>query len=93
MSIEKGSSKYGSRENGKEDGILPKDAEEMARAESVDLVTLPDDVKGTNCSNCKFIQMPEKFCGHPKVQMSVNERMCCALWDAEGTYRPWKENS
>lgn len=29
-------------------------------AEPVDLITLPSDIVGTNCANCKFIQDKEE---------------------------------
>lgn len=90
MSIEKGSSKYGARDNAEQQLLIPSTPEEMERAKSADLITLPKDVKGTNCSNCKFVKLPEKFCTHPKVDMPVNERMCCAFWDAIGVIRPWE---
>lgn len=65
----------------------------LARARKADLVTLPQAVRGTNCSNCKWVvQQREKghpFCKHPSVKQAVNQRMCCALWDAKGTYRPY----
>ena len=64
-------------------------------AKKVDLVTLPEKVEGTNCANCKYVKVldAEKgtgYCWHPSVQLPVTARMCCALWDAEGTLRSWK---
>jgi hypothetical protein len=55
----------------------------LVRAKNVDLLTLPDSVSGTNCSNCMHVDgSPEHgYCRHPKVRMPVNEHMCCALWD------------
>jgi hypothetical protein len=60
------------------------------RAKAVDLISLPTDVKGTNCGNCRFI-MADKSCVHPEVRMSVNDRMCCARWDAQGVIRHFQE--
>ena len=64
---------------------------DVAKAKAADLITLPSDVKGTNCSNCKFIKLPDKFCQHPKLQLPVAETMCCAYWDNKGAVRQWKE--
>ena len=66
-------------------GLVPED---LKKAKRVDLVTLPSKIEGTNCSNCKFINS-EGFCENKEVQMLVNKRMCCALWDAKGTIRSW----
>jgi hypothetical protein len=66
----------------------------LARAKEVDLITLPDDVEGTNCYNCKWISMHKgkhgSMCTHPKVRQYVNERMCCILWSNKGEFRPFK---
>lgn len=58
------------------------------RARAVDLIVLPDGVKGTNCSNCQFVNKAVTHCDHPKVDLPVDARHCCALWDAPGTTRP-----
>lgn len=74
-------------------GLVDTHKDTLARAKAVDLVTLPISVKGTNCYNCKFIDNKTKskgYCIHPEVKQYVNERMCCALWDAKGTYRAWE---
>ena len=71
-------------------GIDPTESYLIKKAKEADLVTLPVSVKGTNCYNCKYIRnvtQERGFCSHPKVQQNVNERMCCALWDAKGIYR------
>lgn len=68
-------------------GIIPTDKK---KAKHVDLITLPQGMKGTNCFNCKYIEKEEGgvgWCFHPDVEMHVNERQCCKYWDAEGTYR------
>lgn len=65
---------------------------ENARAKEADLITLPLDIKGTNCAhgNCKFTDA-NFFCMHPKIQLHVNKRMSCALWDNNQVKRPWGE--
>lgn len=72
-------------------GLKGTDAE---RAKEADLITLPEGVTGTNCSNCLFIReikgRRQKHCVHPKVDMPVNNRNCCKHWDAEGTLRHFK---
>ncbi|MDE2095610.1 MAG: hypothetical protein KGL39_00005, partial [Patescibacteria group bacterium] len=71
-------------------GEIPTDLE---RAKAVDLITLPDGIPGTNCSNCRWIGKRGKghFCEHPKVLMAVTNRNCCALWDGQGTKRAWQD--
>lgn len=74
-------------------GINQEDRGALDRAKRADLVTLPRDVRGTNCFNCKFVKdktMGKGFCKHPEVYQYVNERMCCALWSANGIYTPFK---
>lgn len=79
----------------KNGGLEPVENYLISRAKKADLVTLPKDVAGTNCFNCKFIsnKMKDKgFCRHPQIQMLVNGKMCCALWDATGVIRPFKKD-
>lgn len=76
-------------------GVDPRSPEDMSAAQAVDLITLPDQVDGTNCSNCKFVRILDPglgtaFCTNPQVKQDVTSRMCCALWDAPGTYRAWE---
>ena len=76
-------------------GIDYVEKEDLKRAEKADLITLPKEVKGTNCSNCKFVQIVNAklgvgFCTNEAIQLSVTKRMCCALWDAEGVIRSWE---
>lgn len=78
----------------KEDEEIPgfDDAQDLMRAKGADLVTLPDDVEGTNCANCLWVQGDE--CTNPKVAQSLPDgaaRMCCALWDAPGVKRAWED--
>ena len=75
-----------------EGGLDQKDQEEMARAKKADLITLPKDIEGTNCFNCKFVDKKKGFCNHKEVMQNVTARMCCALWDANGVYRPWQKS-
>jgi hypothetical protein len=75
-------------------GVNETDKLALERAKKVDLITLPDDIEGTNCYNCKWISGHKSknhaMCTHPKVRQFVNERMCCILWTNEGEYRPLK---
>ncbi len=71
-------------------GLDPTEKHLLERAKKADLVTLPKDVQGTNCFNCKYIENKDRdvgFCRHPKVQEKVTHRMCCALWDNSGIHR------
>ncbi len=65
------------------------------RAKQADLIILPDNVQGTNCSNCRFVNISDKatgqgYCRHPQVDQPVSARMCCIYWDAPGTQRVWQ---
>jgi hypothetical protein len=64
-------------------GIIPKNDEEMSRAEIADLITLPGGSKADASS--------KKFCYNKKIEMYVTARMCCAYWDNDGVSRPWKK--
>jgi len=64
-------------------GIDPKTPEEMKRAQTADLITLPGGNK-TDAAN-------KKFCNHEKIKMFVTIRMCCGYWDNSGVKRPWKK--
>ena len=72
-----------SQELNNEGGINPKNNEEMSRAETADLITLPGDSKA-NVST-------KRFCYNKKIEMYVTARMCCAYWDNESVNRPWKK--
>lgn len=67
-------------ENG---GIKPYNDSYAKMAKEVDLITLPG--KGTATE--------KTICEHEKVMDWVTERMCCALWDGEGTKREYKGTS
>jgi hypothetical protein len=66
-----------------EGGIDPKNEEEMKRAEKADLITLPGGDKSDSKNKA--------LCGHPKVNIYVTPRMCCAFWDNNRVKRPWKQ--
>lgn len=80
----------------KEGGLDPEDKYLLERAKKADLITLPKEVTGTNCYNCKFVSDKTKesgFCKHPQVKMLVNNRMCCSFWDNKGVHRPFKKDA
>ncbi len=71
-------------------GVVSDSIEELRRAKKADLVTLPKDVEGTNCFNCKYIKDKKDkigYCSHPKVAQDVSNRQCCALWDRKDLIR------
>lgn len=72
----------------KHGGVLARTEIELKRAKNVDLITMPNDIDGTNCSNCKFISKGQ--CINPRVKQAVNNRMCCVLWSRPGEYRQFK---
>jgi len=68
---------------------------ENQTAKKVDLITLPKSVEGTNCSNCMYVKILDAnkglgFCTHKEIQLPVTARMCCSLWNAEGSLRSWE---
>lgn len=63
-------------------GYDPQGSEEMARAKENDLITLPGKIKVTETHRCL----------HKDIDMDVTAHMCCALWDANGVYRPWMKS-
>jgi len=68
-------------------GLIPEDKK---KAKHVDLITLPKNVEGTNCFNCKWVMNKKgdiRHCDHPEVQSFVNKRMCCGKWDNPGAKR------
>jgi len=76
----------------KEGGFEPKTNEQKSKWKKVDLITLPEEVKGTNCFNCKFIAKKEGnvgYCTHKDVQEWVTSKMCCALWDHSNVKRSY----
>lgn len=64
--------------------------EKLERAKAADLMTLPEGIEGTNCANCRFVDLEREYCTHKDVDQKVSPRMCCALWDAEGAKREWE---
>lgn len=71
-------------------GIIP---QKMDLAKKGDLITLPEGIKGTNCSNCRWIKKEGEIgmCNHPEIKQYVNERNCCAYWDNDEVKRPWEK--
>lgn len=67
-------------ENG---GIKPYSKNYVKMSKEVDLVTLPG----------KATVSEKAICEHKKIMDWVTERMCCALWDGEGTKREYKGQS
>ena len=65
----------------------------LERAKHVDLITLPKEIKGTNCGNCKFFNVEKSFCDHYEVAQEVKTNMCCKEWFAEGAIRTWEKKS
>jgi hypothetical protein len=71
-------------------GIEAQHEDELKRAKKVDLITMPRDIDGTNCFNCKFIRDKKErvgYCSHKDVSQDVNKRMCCVRWSRTGEYR------
>ena len=60
----------------------------LERIETVDLITFPKGIDGTNCGNCSYFG--NKFCLHPSVQSSVTAKMCFNEWTHPGTTRQWE---
>ena len=67
-------------------GIIPETEAERKRARAADLITLPERIAGTNCSNCRFVTAGG-WCTHKEVLQFVSKRMCCGYWDAPGSIR------
>lgn len=68
-------------------GIDPRDPEAIARAQQSELKTLPADVEGANCSNCKWSRpLPDgtALCNNPSLMQEVTPRMICVLWEHPG---------
>src|SRR6185437_1927586 len=81
-------------EKNKIGGFDPDTGEQTHIFKRADLITLPEDVKGTNCGNCRFARKVGNlgFCTHEKVHQWVTPRMCCAFWDNPGARRIWEKN-
>lgn len=83
MYISKEEEPVNSNELNPQGGRDPKTPEEMQKAKTADLITLPG---GSTADAAN-----KKFCTHPKIQMFVTVRMCCGYWDNAGVKRPWKK--
>lgn len=68
-------------------------SKEIPVFKKADLITLPEDVKGTNCFNCEYVRKDGDtgFCVNENVKQWVNKRMCCAFWSNHDVHRLWKE--
>lgn len=78
----------------KQGGLDQTDETSLERAKEADLITLPANVPGTNCSNCMYAQprksnMADFWCVHAEVNLPITPRMCCKFWDNKGVKRPW----
>jgi hypothetical protein len=78
-----------------QDGFQYLDREDAKRAVGCDLGTLPLEIQGTNCGNCKYARASVQDrniieCAHPAVRLPVTARMCCAFWDSIGFKRAWE---
>lgn len=69
----------------KNGGFVPENRKALGAYRSVDLITMPSGMIGTNCGNCMWFR--KNFCENPSVLVPVNNQMCCNLWDAPGTIR------
>jgi hypothetical protein len=68
--------------------------ENMDQFEHADLITLPSNVSGTNCGNCKFLKkIDDKMtCDHPDLEgIKITDRNCCRYWDHKNVHRAWGE--
>ena len=77
--------KLDKQQQNEQGGSQPETSDEMKRAKKADLVTLPGTKQSASTT--------ASYCTHNKVKQYVTARMCCAFWDAEGTYRPWEKES
>lgn len=76
-------------------GLDPQTPEKMKVWKKVDLITLPENIPGTHCFNCKFIKGKKDkvgFCDQEQIKDYVSNRNCCSLWSAEGVIRAWENN-
>jgi len=79
-----------------QNGGIDSDRDEWIKARNADLITLPQDVQGTNCGNCQYFRHMANMsgqCTHPKLGVLVNNRMCCSFWDNSGALRAWKQGN
>ena len=61
----------------------------LDRAREADLVTLPEDIKGTNCADTNCMFGKKGLCVHPRILLPVTDRMSCSWWDNTDVKRPW----
>lgn len=72
-----------------EGGYYPATPQEKRVYRKVDLITLPPQIPGTNCGNCKW--WFNGYCKNPQIRQRVTERMCCVLWTRDEVKRPWEK--
>lgn len=85
--------KEGPDSRNKQGGFEPETEEQKRKWKKIDLITLPEGVSGTNCSNCRYMASKGPgvgFCTHKEVLEFVTPRMCCAEWDNKKVKRSWK---
>jgi hypothetical protein len=82
-------------ETNQQGGFDPQTDPQIKRFKHVDLITLPEDIKGTNCGNCSYMRHQGKigFCTHKEIQDWVTDRNCCAYWDHPNARRSWEHHS
>jgi hypothetical protein len=71
-------------------GVKDTEMAAMKRAILSGLFTLPVEILGANCFNCKYVKRTENSvgtCSNPKVNQAVTDKMCCTLWDQVGVIR------
>jgi hypothetical protein len=68
------------------------DSEEarLQRAKDADLVKLPDDIEGTSCSNCMYMDSDNDYCTNEDVDQPVDPHECCQYWDNPKAKRKWR---
>lgn len=74
-------------------GVVDDETKALKRAKDADLITLPQNIEGTNCYNCKYVHDTKtevSICNKPEVNQYVNSRMCCIFWSHSGEYRAFE---
>ena len=67
----------------KQGGLTYTDKSAIERAKKVDLITLPFDIEGTRCDNCKYFTQvrdsSEGHCTHEDIDLDVTDRIVMVL--------------
>ena len=74
-------------------GVFNIDESSVDAAKLVNLVTLPDKVRGANCGNCSSYSKQDggvRFCTNALVKQEVSARMHCSLWEHNKSIKIWK---